>query len=151
MPVMLKYETRKARKQHTCNYCGGLISPGEQYKYSAHIYDGEFFDWKEHMDCGFIASELWRYIDPDEGMTQEDFQEGCSAFCFDFVCKNCDRYEPEENECKDDNYYCLDKIYDLLQTHRLSKKSWYGWELKERERKDDGDGRTTDNNTETSS
>jgi hypothetical protein len=136
MPTMLKYEVRKARKTHDCNYCGCSILPGEKYGYSAHVYDGEFYDWKEHLTCNFIVGELWQYIDPDEGMTQEDFREGCSAFCFDFVCKNCENYEPEENECKEENYYCLGKIYDLLQTHVLSKKKPYGWELKERKRED---------------
>jgi hypothetical protein len=135
MSTMLKYETRKARKLHTCNYCNGSIVPSAEYKYSVHVQDGQLFDWKAHLKCEFIAHELWRYVDPDEGMTQEDFQEGCSAFCFDFVCKDCDRYEFEDNECRDDHYYCLDKIYDLLQTHTLSRKKTYGWELKERKSK----------------
>ena len=86
MPDILQEKERKARKPHVCDYCGKTIEKGEAYEWAKLKYDGTIYEWKNHKKCGFIASELWSYIDPDNGMTEEDFQEGCREFCHAFVC-----------------------------------------------------------------
>jgi hypothetical protein len=119
MTECLRCEERTARKQHTCNFCGSNIEKGEKYNFGAYKFDGDFFDWKSHKRCDFIATELWDIADPDEGMSEEDFFDACNNFCRVFVCPDCPQFDKEYRECNKDASFCLNKIYDLLQTHRL--------------------------------
>lgn len=127
MPETLQRKDRTARKPHTCSYCGDVIEKGEVYKWAKFAYEGEIYEWKNHKKCGFIASELWSYIDPDEGMAEEDFQDGCREFCQRFICPDCKQYDKEFEDCAKDETYCIDKIYDFLQTHELYKDRREGW------------------------
>lgn len=120
MTQCLRCVERTARKQHTCDYCGGIIKKGEKYNYSAYK-DDIFFDWKAHKRCDFVALELWDLVDPDLGMTADDFDEACGEFCHVFVCPDCPQFDKEYKECNDDRGFCFDKIHALLQTHRLVK------------------------------
>lgn len=138
MPEFISQGERKARKEHICNYCGEKIEKGETYR-SAFLKDGgDVYQWKGHLRCNFIARELWRYIDSDDGMQAEDFQEGCSEFCYAFVCPDCEHYKNEE--CTQDKPYCLDKIVDILKENKLMKEkgkySYQIWKLVPRERED---------------
>lgn len=127
MPQTLDNHDRVARKPHTCSYCGGTIEKGETYEWAKLAYDGELYEWKNHKKCGFIAREIWDYIDPYEGMTEEDFQEGCASFCTELICPDC---EEKEEDC----YYCIDKIYAFLQENDFKRiappgdwmKKWVG-------------------------
>ena len=136
MTETINSEWRTARKKHECNLCCCDIQPGEKYNYDLMKYDGELYDWKEHEKCYFIAGELWDYIEPDEGMTEEDFKEGCREFCRCFVCPDCEKYN-EDEYC--DEVYCLDKIYELLKEYELYKAwrdyNYIGWRLKKKEKK----------------
>lgn len=114
MPQTLDKKDRLARKPHICSYCGGVIAKGETYEWAKLAYEGELYEWKNHKECGAIATTLRNYIDPDEGMTEEDFREGCAAFCGEFICPDC---KDKEEDC----YYCLDKIYDFLQKNDLKR------------------------------
>ena len=67
---------RVARKPHTCDFCGGIIAKAEQYDYGKYK-DDMFYEWKTHLKCSFISSELWDIVDPDYGMSEEDFHEAC--------------------------------------------------------------------------
>lgn len=118
MTECLRREERTARKYHTCNYCGGYIKKGEKYNYGKYK-DDLFFEWKTHKRCDFIAAELWDLVDPDLGMTDDDFIEACGEFCHIFVCPDCPQFDKEYKECNEDHSFCLDRIYALLQTHRL--------------------------------
>lgn len=40
MPAVFGQEQRKARKEHKCCECAGLIKPGETYTYSHGVWDG---------------------------------------------------------------------------------------------------------------
>ena len=80
---------RTARKEHRCNYCGGIIRPGERYEYSVNKFDGDIYEWKSHEKCTFIAGEIWDYADPDDGMDSDCFHEACSDVCRTFVCPDC--------------------------------------------------------------
>ena len=135
MPELISQEKRKARKEHACNCCGETIEKGETYR-SAFLRDGaDVYQWKGHLHCDFIATELWRYIDPDDGMQAEDFQEGCAEFCYAFVCPDCEHYK--NKECTQDKPYCLDKITEILKENELVKEkgkySYQIWKLVPRE------------------
>ena len=70
----LSYKNVEARKEHKCNFCGGIISKGETYLYSAHVDGGEFYTWKSHSHCSALVS----YLDMDydnEGVTPDSFVE----------------------------------------------------------------------------
>lgn len=107
----------KARKPHSCNYCGDVIESGEVYNHAVMKFDGEVYTWNSHLKCLHIASELWDFIDPLEGMTEYDFQYGCNDFCRTFICPDCDCWDADADECNKDENFCVDKIYDFLQTH----------------------------------
>lgn len=129
MCEILSESKRKARKPHTCNYCGEVIPKGEIYNH-AKLKADDLYEWKSHERCSFIASELWNYIDPDEGMTESDFQEGCQEFCKAFICPDCTNADIEADDCNLDKIYCADKIYEYLQTHDFKrakdKRGWLG-------------------------
>jgi hypothetical protein len=114
----LKLQMPKARKDHTCDYCGKIISKGTVYDRAVLKFD-YIYEWKNHVECGFIASALWNFIDPDEGMRTEDFQEGCQLYCERFVCPHCDKYDKEIEGCSEDEVVCYDKVYERLKTHPL--------------------------------
>jgi hypothetical protein len=125
MPEVLRECERVARKAHRCSYCGHKIRIGEKYNYAFLKYDG-VYEWKSHLRCEEIAQKLWNFIDPDEGMTEEDFKEGCHEFCAAFICPSCPNHE--DDDCKEDHYYCFDKIYAHLQTHDFRRvKDDRGW------------------------
>jgi len=65
-----------ARKEHTCNFCGGVINIGEEYDYQKNKQDGEFNTWKSHLKCIELSHALKMYDDIyDEGLTSDDFYE----------------------------------------------------------------------------
>lgn len=127
MVSLLASKDRVARKQHTCFYCGKTIEKGETYAWSKTAYDGEINEWKLHKKCDFIANKLWNYIDPDqEGMSAEDFREGCVAFYTKFICPEASDISGEkERSCH------INEIYDFLQENEL-KRTTQGtdWMLK---------------------
>lgn len=107
---------RRARKRHVCDYCGEVIKVGETYDYAVLKYDGMYV-WKSHSKCISVAADLWDYADLVECMTQEDFQTACNEFCREFVCPDCASWNDEDEECRKDEIFCVDKIYSILQTH----------------------------------
>lgn len=64
----------KARKEHICNYCGGIIKVGESYGVQ-NIVDGKFYMWKSHVSCDKIANKLEMFDSCDDGVTENDFKE----------------------------------------------------------------------------
>ena len=65
----------KARKDHKCNFCHGVIRKGTLYHSQTNVYDGSIYTWKTHSHCGEIASKLKMYDDCDEGVTDDVFNE----------------------------------------------------------------------------
>lgn len=118
----LIFETdRKARKTHTCSYCGGEITAGTTYRHAVLKYD-DVYVWKSHKECNHIASELWDYIDPDEGMTEDEFQEGCRDFARAFICPECPMKSDCEGDCLHDNFIdVVAKIYNILSANTLQR------------------------------
>ena len=68
------YGTRKARKDHKCSYCNGLIKKGEEYEYSVHKMD-DVYTWKAHKHCSELVNLLNLEPDMNEGITHDDFYE----------------------------------------------------------------------------
>ena len=137
MTELIEQKQRKARIPHNCDYCGKPINRGEIYDWSKNIYDGTFFEWFAHQACTRVASAIWSYVDPDEGMTAEDFQEGCRDVCGEFICPGCKNYDKDAESCKIGKSFCVDKMDEFFITHRLyreKKPPYYElWRVKERE------------------
>lgn len=127
MPDLLDKKIRKARNPHICSYCNATIEKGEEYEWSKLAYEGEVYEWKSHISCKEIAVEIWDYVEPDEGMTEEDFREGVTAVCETFICPGCS----EEKCCKT---YCMDKVVEIFKKHTLKevndrKSPWKSWKM----------------------
>lgn len=89
----LKTVTRTARKPHRCNLCGYEIKKGEQYLAATYLCEGSIYDFLTHAECDELSSWLTDYIDPDEGITEDDFRDACSDVCQTFVCPDCEQYQ----------------------------------------------------------
>jgi hypothetical protein len=60
MCTFLSYDTRRARKQHACSWCGQKIEAGDSYDNQAVIFEGEMCVNKFHPECGEAAQEAGR-------------------------------------------------------------------------------------------
>ena len=120
MAYLIEQNRRKARKKHYCNLCRMGIEPGEIYLDQFCREGTEVYHFKMHEKCNFISSELSEYIDPYDGMTEDDFVEGVTNFCKSFICKSCDVYNRIYEECEEDNFPgcdCLEKVFNFLQKY----------------------------------
>ena len=119
MVDLIERKERKARKSHECCYCGGTIEKGEKYDWSKLIYDGQFYEWSCHLSCSRVASAIWDYVDPDEGMSSDNFHEGCYEVCRAFVCTGCENWNKELEYCENDISYCIDKMDEFFKTNEI--------------------------------
>jgi ribosomal protein L24E len=128
----------KARKQHACDWCGKSIEKGEEYERQKFLYDGDFYEWHSHLACSRIASAIWDYCDPDEGMDEDQFHEGCSEVCKMFICPDCPEWNKEYEDCDKDESFCLDRMDKFFETHELYKAgrgAYYEiWKCREKKR-----------------
>jgi hypothetical protein len=138
MSEQLDRKIRTARKSHTCDYCGQTIKKGEQYEWSKNIWEGTIFEWHNHLSCGRIASAIFDYVDPDDGMSDQDFCEGCQEVCQRFICPDCPKWNKEYGDCDDDLTYCIDRMDKFFETHELyraGRKDWYEiWKCRKKAR-----------------
>lgn len=75
MPKQLKNSKPIAIKSHRCNFCGEYILKGERYERYTMLWE-DLYEWKNHIDCGWIASKLNMFDNvDDEGLTAEEFKE----------------------------------------------------------------------------
>lgn len=137
MNELLSEKYRKARKDHKCNLCGGHIQKGETYRWSKNVYDGTIYEWHEHKNCSEVCGAIWDYVDPDEGMSDQEFQDGCCEVCQCFICPDCSKYDNETGECEDDVTYCIDKMAEFFKSHELYRdgRNKYGgeiWKIREK-------------------
>lgn len=132
---------RKARKPHKCDWCGQVIEKGEQYEYQKFVCDGQMYDWKAHLACSRVVSAIWDYFDPDDGMSDDEFADGCQEVCQRFICPDCPKWIKEYEECEDDESYCIDKMDEFFQTHELYEDRsmrtyrYKAWKCREKEKK----------------
>ena len=74
--IVLSDTKPKARKDHRCSCCLGLIRKGVTYSRTTCIYDGRMYDWLSCPGCDDIASAVFNWIAyADEGVTADDYDE----------------------------------------------------------------------------
>ena len=73
--TQLDSKQRLAKKEHICNFCGGVIQKRELYDWQKLIYDEHLYVWKSHISCSDIMLKLNMQDECDEGVTEEDFHE----------------------------------------------------------------------------
>jgi hypothetical protein len=59
-PQAFRAVTRKARKDHCCTECGGLIAKGTEYEYHSGIWDHQPSSEKLHLDCNKLFNDVMR-------------------------------------------------------------------------------------------
>ena len=130
----------KARKQHRCYYCGNVIEKGEVYHKSKHKYDGSVYEWKCHCKCNDIASEIWDYVDPDNGMTDDDFCDNLRDIADTFICPECPYHDNDSDDCDCSlDMKCIDHIHQFFQKYRLVCRVPYCFKVEERTKEDKGE------------
>ena len=66
-PSVYRIEKPKARKEHKCYECQGVIAVGEVYHYHSGIWDGEAARFKVCVDCEALRCEV------DKGETDSEW------------------------------------------------------------------------------
>lgn len=119
MQALIEQKNVKARKPYKCDYCGRIIVKGEVHDWQKYIYDGSFYEWRCHLSCARVASAIWEYVDPDEGMSDQDFMDGCQEVCQRFICPDCPHWDKEYEGCDNDESYCIDRMDEFFQKYEL--------------------------------
>ena len=74
MPTVFNESKRKAKKQHTCCECDRFISKGESYFMLQGLWDGQWRNYKQCVDCHEIGNKYQdetRECYPISGLIQE--------------------------------------------------------------------------------
>ena len=83
--------TKKCRKSHRCEYCGGTIPAGSPSINVAGHWDGDFYSARGHTDCVAMWNDAYKfYADEYEGMVF-DLHEAIGD------CIGGDEYQAELN------------------------------------------------------
>lgn len=128
---VLSTVTRKARKRHVCDLCCQPIEKGERYECRTCKLD-DVYQWKTHLRCSKLCSEIWDIVDPDEGMTSDDFRDGIDEFFTPRFCAfHCPAYDPETGECRRDKspYECTKKIAAYMKSRTIVGNYIEGFKL----------------------
>lgn len=81
---ILKETKPKAKKQHICMFCNGIIEVGEKYNRQTIVADGDLYDFIYHSHCGELATMLDMYDDCyDEGINDNDFENYLQDYVYD--------------------------------------------------------------------
>lgn len=130
-----------ARKQHKCDWCERVIEKGEEHERQKFKYDGELCEWHSHLACSRVASAIWDYADPDDGMDSWMFDEVCAEVCREFICPDCENWNDEFHDCEMDESYCIARMDKFFQTHELYrwKREGYATFWKCREKQKEGE------------
>lgn len=81
---ILKEAKPKAKKQHRCMFCNGIIEIGEMYNRQTISADGRLYDFVYHKHCGELANMLDMYDDCDgEGINDNDFESYLGDYVYD--------------------------------------------------------------------
>lgn len=79
--TVLRDKTPVARKEHRCNFCGGVF-PLEKNTTDRPM-DGRVYDWVSHCECSKLAYELDMYDDCDEGLDGDGFVDNLNQYVYD--------------------------------------------------------------------
>lgn len=121
---------KKSRKPHFCDYCGDPIELGTSYYDETLKYD-ILYHWKSHPECHKVASALWEYISPWDGMGRDDYSEGVNSFYEEFICVDCEHnthcrnHTYDDCPCGKDWWQTFDRakdIYNLIEGKVLRNK-----------------------------
>lgn len=135
MGELISESWRTARKRHECDLCGREITVGEKYYHTVQKDYGEMSTFRTHEKCEFIFMEIRDYVDPNDGMSEEDFMDALYDIRHDFICPDCDNF------LEDDTYggFCdcdeVDEVYKCLQKYELYKVRdgcFNGWRMRKR-------------------
>lgn len=78
MPTVYSCDNRKARINHKCHECHGVILAGERYNYHHGIWDGEPGQYKVCLECDALREEFNKEI--------KDWEERvCFGEIYEFV------------------------------------------------------------------
>lgn len=58
--LILRDDTHKARKRHSCDSCCGTIEPGETYHRQQSVSGGDAWTYKAHQRCSEAAAILFK-------------------------------------------------------------------------------------------
>jgi hypothetical protein len=113
--------TVRAHKPHVCDYCGHVIPCGETYVQSCNKVDGELYTWLAHPHCDRIASAIWNYVAPSEGMDACTFRDAVKTVMREHYCPaNCQRWVKDVGcSAGNDMTSCLRRFDEFMQTHSL--------------------------------
>lgn len=85
MLEILKENNPVAKKDHVCQFCGGVIKGGERYNRATISYNGDVYDWKSHLHCLELTVNLdMNRFCEDCGLTEEGFKDAI----FDYICEH---------------------------------------------------------------
>ena len=106
---ILKKTKPISRKEHRCEFCGGIIKVGEGYERTT-IADECVYDFVCHCHCAAIANMLDMYYDCyDEGLSSDAFQENI----IEYIRVNHDK-ETVQIELKLPFPELVEKVYQEL-------------------------------------
>ena len=132
----------KARKAHCCDLCGCSIHKGEVYEHQVNVLDGEVYAFRAHLHCQDLSSAIWNYVDPDEGMTLDAFQDAVQSLMSTFYCpSHCSKYNKELHDCDNEHGFntntCVREFAKFMETRELLlikvPNRGMGWKLVEKE------------------
>jgi predicted RNA-binding Zn-ribbon protein involved in translation (DUF1610 family) len=93
-------QRRKAKKPHTCIYCGRVIQPGEKYSHESGVSEGEFQHYNLCTRCRWVINEF-----DSDGDYISDLLD--TAFNNDFLrCPQCDSINNRAYEFAHDMMSC---------------------------------------------
>lgn len=84
----LRSDKRKARKDHRCDWCYGVIPKGEVYRNSCHVHGGDIYTFKNHLSCEKWVKERGLFEGRwGDGVSDYVFQEDVMVYCQDHMSK----------------------------------------------------------------
>ena len=119
---MIRCKRRKARKEYYCDLCGGKILKDECYERQINQFDGRMYTWRTHLHCQNLCSKIWNYVDPDEGMTGDEFCDAVQDLMSTFYCPfHCDEYDRDTQDCDRgfDTDVCVKRFAQFMETREL--------------------------------
>jgi hypothetical protein len=79
MAQLLSRSKPKARKEHRCSLCNGIIVRGEQYENQTCVDGGDLYTFKMHDDCESLINLIGMDCD-GEGINSDIFYEEISEY-----------------------------------------------------------------------
>lgn len=88
METIQEPKVYKAKKDHKCNYCLGVIPKNSSYEKATFKVDN-IYTWKNHIECQKIAVKLDLFAETDgDGLSSDSFRESIHCEWKDIMIKN---------------------------------------------------------------